>query len=264
VYHYRVVAAVLLSAVGCGRLGFETGADPVDGNRTSRDGNTNIDADNRVADSNPLNPLVDGATIMGVGCNTGEVGGGLTNNYDSGTASGLTVSSQGAGQTEFSGGVVKLIPGASATPASVTVVSATDDFTQRRIYTEVPMMVNTGLAVVASFGFNDPGNGSFVRFEQTLGTLTVRYGVPGIEFSLWSRPYDPVAQRWWQIRTISGNTYFEFSADGTNWVDPLNTSNNLFGFLPTSRLEFSAGTKTLINGTMGEVHFDNTFDYKTL
>jgi hypothetical protein len=94
------------------------------------------------------------------------------------------------------------------------------DMTNDAIYVEVPALDANVANFNVWFGL-EGGYGNWIEFDTDGNQLQYAYSVGGNTTVGYSQTYNAVQHRWWRIRESSGNTYWETSANGTNWVTRL-------------------------------------------
>jgi hypothetical protein len=121
------------------------------------------------------------------------------------------------------------------------------DLTGSSIAVDVPQMVDTSVNGFASFNIQQDDKND-VEILQQKGYIFFAKGKTDVA----SMPYDPVQQRWWQLREAGGTLYYETSPDGTSWTQRAMTATPTWA--TTARLLLSAGSDdALSNG--GAVHY---------
>ena len=126
------------------------------------------------------------------------------------------------------------------------------DLTSNSATVEVAQTPNTS-ADTATF-FKLEGEKGLLAIVQEGGELFMRYQTVGNSSDLAAKPYDPIAHRWWRIREKNGTTYWETSANGTNWTIAAQTMNPV----PVTAFDIQlvAGTGSAVMNP-GEAHFDH-------
>lgn len=122
------------------------------------------------------------------------------------------------------------------------------DLTGKRVFFEVTQMVNVATNAQGYLTVGD--NTGNMTLGQENGSLSCR----AEETVIMTVTYDPVAQRWLQIREAGGTAYCEFSPDGIAWTvlaqQPTPT------FFTAVTMGFTAGTYEA-EMDPGEFHVDN-------
>lgn len=128
------------------------------------------------------------------------------------------------------------------------------DFRGDSISIEVKSAGNTSTDAYAWFGIGTTDN--HVEFLQQHGTLSLQQRVGGVNTSLKSTAYDPVAHRHWRLREDGQNTYWETSSDGASWTTLTQVPTSTLFPMDLMALSFGGGTD---GGEVnpGEIHFDN-------
>ncbi len=111
------------------------------------------------------------------------------------------------------GGVLSMTAPATAPSGSVyasLAPSAIQDLRDGAFVVEIPTMVDQS-DVTQNLAMTVSTIAGLITIEQRGGTLEARR--PGY-LLVDSRPYDPVAHRWWQIREAEGRVFWEVSGDG--------------------------------------------------
>lgn len=215
----------------CGRIGF--GVSEMDGNN---DGT--------------------GAEIA-VGCGSSESAGPFHTDFALGLPAWATPYNQPSAQVMFATGVMTVIPGDAPAPAYAGLSSPNGDFQSRRVFIEVPTMVDTTTAAVVGIGI-EQGNGTpYAAVYQESGMLFAEIDVSGT-FDTSMVPYDPVAHRWWQLREQAGTMFFEASADGIAWTTIAQKPTP--AFVSNAYLDLFGGVDTVQTASLGTATFSNVFD----
>jgi hypothetical protein len=255
------VFALVVAASGCGRLSFDRASDDVDAGSIDSGRIPQFDAsqfDASIGDASTS----DAAVAAVAGCVASEQVGVFTNNYNAGKPAGFFITNQAPAVASFTNGVIQIIPAKTALPAFSEVYTTADSFLRRRIFTEVPKMVNTATDTEVTFNLRSINeSGTFVEITQSLARLSVRSWILDVETDLASRPFNPVSDRWWQIREMSGTLHFETSSDGIAWAEVVTFPTPTW--FNNAEVVFAAGTSIMISGDLGTANFDNTFDCKT-
>lgn len=97
------------------------------------------------------------------------------------------------------------------------VSSTTYQLADDRVFVEVPQ-VNTqgGNTIFLLWTSTTKTDGPSLEWEA--GKIRARARVNSNIVELANVTYNPVTQRWWQIRERAGMLYFELSPDGVNWT----------------------------------------------
>jgi hypothetical protein len=229
------------AAGACGRLRFED---------RSTKGNEDVDA-----------AL---AVNLAVGCTAPELGGIFGNDYDAGQPPGFSISTSIGMIAGFADGAIQLLPISNEGINYAEVSSQTvADFTNRRLATEVAMMVNTAKDIDVPFQIGDrrtSNNGTYLEIAQAEGMLTAKSWVNKVETLLFSRSFDSVRDRWWQFRESAGTVFMETAIDGVSWVVLASTPTPIWW--SKASFTFATGTFRQISPPLGKALFDNTLDCK--
>jgi hypothetical protein len=224
------------------------------------------------ADATPIDAAPPDATpidaapvVPTIGCVATEQSGPFTSNYDAGQPATLDVFVTDPGVAVFQDGVLKLIPapGPPGQYASAHTKVA-DNFSRRRIATEVPTMVNTGRSIDVYMSiYSATDGGTFLEISQFKNSIRANSWVGLVKTELFSMPFDPVAHRWWQLRETAGTVAFETSANGINWT-PLTTTPTP-AWYTDAYLAFELFiARSTMSTDLGQAHFDNAYDCKQL
>jgi hypothetical protein len=158
-------------------------------------------------------------------------------------------------QVEETGGLLVITPQSDiATPRHAWYRSATSyDFTGRRVFVEVPQMVNPATPAFASFSLGVDGQGSyFISQQQGVLLFGVMVGTTPATISV--ETYDSTAHRFWQLRRIDNTVYADVSADGDAWTELGSTA--VADVTGNFWVELRGGTDERV-ADPGVVHFDN-------
>jgi hypothetical protein len=198
-----------------------------------------------------------------IGCVATEQSGPFTSNYDAGQPATLEVFVTDPGVAVFQDGVLKLIPspGPAGQYASAHTI-APDNFSRRRVSSEVPRMVNTGRSIDAYMSiYSAIEGGTFLEISQFKNGIRANSWVNQVKTELVNIPFNPVAHRWWQLRENAGTVSFETSANGIDWVALTTTPTP--AWYNNAHLAFELYMdRSTMSTDLGQVHFDNTYDCK--
>jgi hypothetical protein len=152
------------------------------------------------------------------------------------------------------GGVLTMTPRADAVPIRYAIVrSAAADMAEKRVFAELPTMVDTATAAIGylilRFDFDD-----FYFLRQSQGVLNFGTNTAGAELVVNATNYDPSAHRWWQLRMTGGRIYADVSSDGSSWVNLDSVDTNVIG--ATLSVELGAGTESAV-ASPGTMEVDN-------
>jgi hypothetical protein len=206
-----------------------------------------------------------GPVIPAIGCLASELSGPFTSNYDAGQPANLQVYVTAPGVGVFEDGVLKLIPSPAPAKQYASAHTTTpDNFSRRRISSEVPAMVSTGRPIDAYVSiYSADDGGTFLEISQFRNALRANSWVSGTKTELVSIPYSPVTHRWWQLRENAGTVTFETSANGIDWA-PLTTTPTP-AWYPNAHFAFELYMdRPTMSTDLGQVHFDNTYDCKQM
>jgi hypothetical protein len=208
-------------------------------------------------------PIDAAPVIPTIGCVATEQSGPFTSNYDAGQPATLQVFVTDPGVAVFQDGVLKLIPspGPAGQYASAHTI-APDNFSRRRVSSEVPSMVNTGRSIDAYMSiYSATEGGTFLEISQFRNGIRANSWVNQEKTELVNTLFNPVAHRWWQLRENAGTVAFETSANGIDWV-PLTTTPTP-AWYTNAHLAFELYMdRSTMSTDLGQVHFDNTYDCK--
>jgi hypothetical protein len=161
----------------------------------------------------------------------------------------------GAATATESGGVLIMTPDASVNPErwggyrSV----ASYEFAGKRLYVDLPQMVNTSSDAMAEFRIgSDDSNYYFLRERQ--GNLRFGVAVGGAEVTIQMVAYSSASQRYWQFRSKDGNLLADVSANGESWNNIGSTATSDVG--TNLWVELRAGTDSSV-ADPGSLHADN-------
>jgi len=129
------------------------------------------------------------------------------------------------------------------------------DLRSDRVLVEVPTVPNTATVATAWLRVIFDDN-NLVSLSETQGSLKCGTTVDGHWVDIASRPYDPVADRWWQIREQDGTLYWETSPDGVSFVERVTWPVAQLFPVDLIRVEIGASTEAT-ESNPGEAHFDN-------
>jgi hypothetical protein len=237
------------SGGACGRLAFEDrSGDQIDGGGDSVD--AKVDSSLNIPD----------AVNAAVGCTAAEQGGSFSNDFNAGEPAGyLTVISPGT-IAEFVNGELRLVPTSNnGVNYARTGSTISADFRNRRLATEVTMIANTAQRIDVPFQIGDrrtSNNDTYLEIAQVQGLLNATSWLSNVETPLFSRAFNPLADRWWQFRENAGTVFMETSIDGDNWLAFTSTPTPVWW--NQSGHGFATGTIGRINAPLGETHFDTS------
>jgi hypothetical protein len=125
------------------------------------------------------------------------------------------------------------------------------DLTSNAATVEVTQLPNTAADTATYLKLK--GEKGVLEIVQEGADLFMRYIVSGVSADIAAVPYDSIAHRWWRIREKNGTTYWETSANGTNWTIAAQKLNPI----PVKALDIQllAGTGSAV-ANPGEAHFD--------
>ena len=224
----RSGSIVVALATGCGRIGFD--APP---------------------DSSP-----DGQSPTGTpGCVASETAGPYHADFDLGPPSWGCPYADSQIVVSFAAGVMSVSPVGMPAPGYGGINSPPGDFRNRRVFVEVPAMVNTATDTYAALSFERGATGTpYVAVYQLGGML---YGeVSSAQATM--IPYDPVAHRWWQLEERAGTVSFAASPDGIVWTTFAQMPTP--AFVSNSYIDVFSGIDQVQTGNLGTAKFDNVVD----
>ena len=228
---------LLLITVACGRVGFEP---------ATRDGQ------------------VDGVTgedgvVLRPGCEPAETPGPYTNDFEQGVPAWASIYEISPARMDLFEGALRGRPGTDPGPevfAGFEVMVA--DHRERRAFVQVPQMVNLAGCAKVSLVIQDDDAVQYAEVSQSCGVLEALTWVGGTRTEHAIIPYDPVGDRWWQLRAQAGTLHFEVSPDGLRWTTYASTPTP--AYFDDAYLELSVGTYQLEAAPIGEARFDDLFD----
>ena len=152
------------------------------------------------------------------------------------------------------GGVLTMTPRADSVPFRYAKVSsAAVDMAEKRVFAEIPTMVDTATAAIGYLFLRADFN-SFYFMRQSQGVLNFGTSTAGAELVVNATNYDPSTHRWWQMRMTGGRIYADVSSDGSNWVNLDSVDTNVIG--ASLSVELGAGTESAVS-TPGTMDVDN-------
>lgn len=116
------------------------------------------------------------------------------------------------------GGLVTFTPSTAVPPRFARIRSAPFAMDGKRVFAEVPMMVDPSTAAIGEIllGTSDT---DFYFVRQSQGVLQFGTTIGGNELILTATSYEPGNHRWWQMRLSGGRLHADVSADGSDWVN---------------------------------------------
>ena len=225
------LASIVVVLGGCGRLGF---------------------------DASPATDAVQAEGVIAMpGCRADELAGPFTADFATGQPAWSSVFDVAPSSVAFGGGVMTVVPG--ATPAYSGINGPAADVRERRFALEVIEMVDPAASAQAVFQLADAATpDAYLQLDQTQGLLNAVAFTASGSTPIANRPWDPSADRWWQLREHAGAVAFETSPDGIAW-DPFATTPSP-SYLDAATLGIAAGAYNADARPLGRAVFDNLFD----
>lgn len=234
-----VVMPLGLVAIGCGRVGFAPLAG--DGAPGSVDAGAQVDALERPA------------------CGPLETPGPYTTDFAQGVPSWASIYQTAPAQMDVDTGSLRGRPGVTAGTVYAGLELPVGDYRARRVFVELPTMLNTAGCAQASFVIQDDDVvDEFVEIAQSCGMIELSRWSGATQTQVANLPYDPVAHRWWQLRMQGGMLHGEASPDGLAWTEL--GALTVPAYFDDVYVELSAGTYALETAPIGEVRFDELTD----
>jgi hypothetical protein len=215
------------------------------------------DADADAMATDALDP--DAFVAPAPGCKSPELPGPYSTNFDQGVPPWGSIYQLGAAQMDVFQGQLR---GRPAMDPGMTVYAGFQagiaDYRERRVFVEIPTMVNTASCAQVSFNIQDDDATRYAEFTQECGMLEAFLWVGSTPTTLATTSYNPTMHRWWQLRAQAGTLYFEVSSDGITWMPFASTPTP--AYFNDVYLELATGTYQMESMTLGESRFDNLFD----
>jgi len=154
---------------------------------------------------------------------------------------------------DIGGGVLTLTP-TTANPARFARIRSVEAFNMdgKRVFLELPSMVNTSTLAIAEFRWRLSGQDSYVM-RQSMGVMQFGSKTGGNEVIVSASQYSPVAHRWWQMRMVGGRVYGDVSANGVDWTNLDSVPADVVGQL---EIDIRAGTRDNV-AEPGALQVDN-------
>jgi hypothetical protein len=151
-------------------------------------------------------------------------------------------------------GALTITPRMDSVPARFArVQSVPFAFDEKRVFAEIPMMVDASTLAVGEFQLaSQPLNHYFLR--QSQGVLQFGTTIGGTELIVAASAYEPTSHRWWQMRVTGGRVYADLSANGSTWVNLDSVAADVI--VGDLYLELSAGTTASV-AAPGLMQVDN-------
>lgn len=241
------VTALCLAALGCGRVGF--GPPAGDGSPGQADAGGEVDA---AADAS-IDALVSPA------CMVLETAGPFTTDFAQGAPTWGAIYQTAPAQMDVDAGSLRGRPGVTTGTVYAGMEMPVGDYRTRRVFVEVPTMLNTAGCAQAAFVIEDDDVvDEFVEISQSCGMIELSRWSGSTQTLVTTIPYDPVAHRWWQLRMQGGTLHGEVSPDGLTWIEL--GALAVPAYFDDVFVELSAGTYALEAAPIGEARFDNLTD----
>lgn len=155
---------------------------------------------------------------------------------------------------EVGGGVLTMTPRLETVPTRFArVLSDAFDMDGKRVFAEIPQMVDTATAAIGHVILRADFN-NFYFLRQSQGVLNFGTNTAGAELVVNATNYDPSTHRWWQMRMTGGRIHADVSSDGSSWVNLDSVDANVIG--GTLSVELGAGTESSV-ADPGAMQVDN-------
>jgi hypothetical protein len=153
------------------------------------------------------------------------------------------------------GGHAVAAPAAGGAAPSTAYYESTEwyDWNDARVSIEVPQSVSGAPGARAFLALVFDGD-DMIWIEQEADQLFFKRHTAGADHTLGSVQYDPVAHRWWGLRSADGETRWETSPDAFDWTPRFEETQLERPGLARTRFGAAADADV---ADPGEAHFDN-------